>query len=398
MVVFYFVVFFVGLATAAHSAYKTSFNVAVVITVHDRTTYIEHVIQGWSNCWKANETAVILGVDGHPPTLGSFYEEIENRYSRFFESFVIHYMDIHDRQHSNENVKKAWLASLLFGLAFAPREDTVVVKSEDDWYPAKDAIIVAKHLMATLCSRCAVVNIGNWAQFDDTPTTDLGYFLFEEERLHNFGMSWTREAFRRLFLPHVDFFARYGDHNWDWTIGAMMQAKIFPDHTVRPKMSRLLHVGKCGGAHYQSDKSPEDCKKEMILSIADFDRMQVGRLTESISTSMLIDIAKKHANGQNLKFYGPDSGWAPTHDPTPERTVEIYREIIRRFVPAHIGYNLPEDECAALCGKNAGVEVYDPSSSVCGGYIRCSTCVRMVCPSGYTFTDAGCKEIDDAFC
>jgi hypothetical protein len=141
------------------------YGVVVLITVHDRTTYIGAVVDGWARARRANETTLIVAVDGHP--LGDYYDaEIRARYAPRFAAVVVHYMDVHDRRHSSgENLKKAWLASLIFAASFAPRDDTVIIKSEDDWYPARDAIVVAKHSYSLRCERCAFVNIGNWVQF-----------------------------------------------------------------------------------------------------------------------------------------------------------------------------------------------------------------------------------------
>jgi hypothetical protein len=220
---------------------------------------------------------------------------------------------------------------------------------------------------------------------------------FREERLHNFGMLWTRGAFRRHFLPHVHAFATYGDHNWDWTLGWLMQRGALLPHTVRPDVSRLLHLGRCGGTHYTKDatKSAEQCRADMIEAIASFERVHAVDVDMQTFEQQLRAFADAHRGGRGLAFTGAAGGSAPVRTDNAPALVAQYEAIVRRLVPVHIGYEIDRAQCP--CNGTTTRYIYDMDAENCRGYIDCEACTRYECPAGQTF-DGQCTDIAHGAC
>lgn len=149
-----------------------------------------------------------------------------------------------------------WKLNMVFGgIRELSGKNSPILLLEDDNYVVPDLIHVMKRmreLRKSSCPDCLAITLGAYDATTDYKKlggyADVTSWISSQ---HNIGMVVEQDFFDKLSTC-AEFFCKYDDYNWDWSLQATA-LKCIPSHlyTMVMKVPRVYHLG-CTGFHQKS--------------------------------------------------------------------------------------------------------------------------------------------------
>lgn len=324
-----------------------SIDFVIVVQVHNRSQYLEKLIQSISRSPGINRTLLVFSHDFFSREINRLIQSIEFcRVLQIFYPFNIQiYSDTfpgqdpkdcepkmgkaeaeksncnnwkHPDKYGNYRVAKYsqvkhhwwWKMNYVFdGVARLQKYDGWMLLLEEDHYVSPDFLHVFEQMISRqkeLCDECTIITLGAYLKTYDTysdMTSQLAVQPWFSSR-HNMGMSLNRDTWNKI-RDCAKNFCFFDDYNWDWSL-MHVNLKCMKPPTFRvlfAKAPRVFHIGDCG-IHHSGKQCTADSSSTNVQNI-------LNRASNQLFPTKL-DVAERTA--KTLKAPKENGGWGDVRD------------------------------------------------------------------------------------
>ncbi|XP_011494709.1 PREDICTED: alpha-1,6-mannosyl-glycoprotein 2-beta-N-acetylglucosaminyltransferase isoform X4 [Ceratosolen solmsi marchali] len=331
----------------------------IVVQVHDRLTYLRHLIISLAQAKGIEQTLLIFSHDVWNPDINYLIQNVDFcRVMQIYYPYSIQmYPKIFPGESPNDcprNMRKEqamnlgctnaqypdlyghyreakftqtkhhwwWKANRVFDQLTIMRNHTgVVLFLEEDHYVAEDFLHVLRlmeHTCRHSCERCNVLSLGTYLKTynyyaDFSKKAEVIPWISSK---HNMGMALNRATWEKLRRCAAQF-CLYDDYNWDWSLQHVAQTCLPPSRgagvaprvdsgliTMMMRAPRVFHIGECGVHHKK-----ENCESTTVIAkIQKVLRSAQNNLYPSQLTLTVASISKR------TKLRKGNGGWGDVRD------------------------------------------------------------------------------------
>lgn len=319
----------------------------IVVQVHNRSQYLEKLIQSISRAPGIDRTVLVFSHDFFSREINRLVQSITFcRVLQIFYPFNIQiYSDTFPGQdpqdcppkvgkieaekincnnwkdpdkYGNYRVAKYsqvkhhwwWKMNYVFdGVARLRHFNGWVLLLEEDHYVSPDFLHVFQQIIdkkKELCSECAIITLGAYLKsynaYAET-TSQLAIQPWFSSR-HNMGMSLNRDTWNRI-RDCAKNFCYFDDYNWDWSLMHvnLKCMKPPPFKVLFAKAPRVFHIGDCG-IHHSGKQCTADSSATMVQEI----------LNKASDQLFPKDLKVTERTQKTLKAPKENGGWGDSRD------------------------------------------------------------------------------------
>ncbi|KAJ8680206.1 hypothetical protein QAD02_015993, partial [Eretmocerus hayati] len=331
----------------------------IVIQVHDRLTYLRHLVISLAQARGIENTLIVFSHDVWNADINYLVQNVD--FARVMQIFYPHSIQTHPHSFPGEslndcprNIRKEqalklgctnahhpdlyghyreakftqtkhhwwWKANRVFDHLTILRNHTgMVLFLEEDHYVAEDFLHVLRLMERTArnnCERCNVLSLGTYLKTynyyaDFTKRAEVIPWISSK---HNMGMAFNRVTWSKLRNCAAQF-CSYDDYNWDWSLQHIAQTCLPPSRGagVAPRLDsglvammmrapRVFHIGECGVHHKKAN-----CESTSVIAkVQTVLRSARGSLYPTQLTLTVAALSKK------TKLRKGNGGWGDFRD------------------------------------------------------------------------------------
>ncbi|XP_023317641.1 alpha-1,6-mannosyl-glycoprotein 2-beta-N-acetylglucosaminyltransferase isoform X2 [Trichogramma pretiosum] len=331
----------------------------IVVQVHDRLTYLRHLIISLAQARGIEQTLLVFSHDVWNPDINYLVQNVD--FCRVMQIFYPYSIQTHPDTFPGEspndcprNIRKEqaaqmgctnaqhpdlyghyreakftqtkhhwwWKANRVFDQLTVTRNHTgMVLFLEEDHYVAEDFLHVLRLMERTCkhnCERCNVLSLGTYLKTynyyaDVSKKVEVIPWISSK---HNMGMAFNRVTWMKLRRCAAQF-CSYDDYNWDWSLQHIAQTCLPPSRgagvaprldsgliTMMMRAPRVFHIGECGVHHKKAN-----CEStQVIAKVQNVLRAARNHLYPSQLTLTLAAVSKK------TKLRKGNGGWGDVRD------------------------------------------------------------------------------------
>ncbi|XP_071054481.1 alpha-1,6-mannosyl-glycoprotein 2-beta-N-acetylglucosaminyltransferase isoform X2 [Onthophagus taurus] len=278
-------------------------SVIIIVQVHDRITYLRHLIVSLAQAQDISQALLIFSHDIFDEEINSLVQSID--FCKVMQVFYPFSIQTHPNEFPGEdpndcsrNLKRDealvqkcnnapypdlyghyreakftqtkhhwwWKANRVFNQLEVTRNHTgLVVFLEEDHFVAQDFIHVLKlmdNTCKTSCPQCNILSLGTYLKtfsyYADSKKVEITPWISSK---HNMGMAFNRTTWN-LIRNCSEFFCKYDDYNWDWSLQHVSQYCLKQRlHAMVIRGPRVFHIGECGVHHKKNN-----CESTGVIS------------------------------------------------------------------------------------------------------------------------------------
>ncbi|CAH0561827.1 unnamed protein product [Brassicogethes aeneus] len=278
-------------------------SVVIVIQIHDRITYLRHLIVSLAQARDISQALLVFSHDFYDEEINALIQSID--FCKVIQIFYPYSIQTHPREFPGEdpndcprNMKKEqamntecnnalypdlyghyreakftqtkhhwwWKSNRVFSQLEVTRNHSgLVVFLEEDHYVAEDFIYVLKLMDKTCkdsCRHCNVLSLGTYLKtynyYEDAKKVEITPWISSK---HNMGMAINRTTWEQI-VQCASFFCKYDDYNWDWSLQHISQNCLKQKlHAMVVRGPRVFHIGECGVHHKKNN-----CESTAVVS------------------------------------------------------------------------------------------------------------------------------------
>ncbi|XP_062139548.1 alpha-1,6-mannosyl-glycoprotein 2-beta-N-acetylglucosaminyltransferase-like [Drosophila sulfurigaster albostrigata] len=273
----------------------TNDSVIVLIQVHKRIEYLEHLIYSLSLARNISQALLIFSHDYYDNVINDLVQSI--KFCKVMQIFYPHSVQMHPNEFPGDDPNECsqqssmegnplskcnnvlhianvtqmkhhwwWKANMVFnGLEITKHHKGLVLFLEEDHYVAEDflhVLLLMQESRGNLCPDCNVLALGNYLK-------SLQYFTYHKKveaepwyvGKHNMGFAINRTLWTNINRCAKSF-CNYNDYNWDWSLQHASSWCLKRQLLVMAiKGTRVFHIGNCGFHH-----SSDDCTSVNLIT------------------------------------------------------------------------------------------------------------------------------------
>ncbi|XP_060074336.1 alpha-1,6-mannosyl-glycoprotein 2-beta-N-acetylglucosaminyltransferase-like [Ylistrum balloti] len=175
-----------------------------------------------------------------------------------------------------------------------------VLLLEEDYYVAPDIITVIQmmnNLKKRDCKECRMLTAGNYDKTQsfvvNSGKVELATFISSR---HNMGMTFARDLWNEIKKCAKEF-CDFDDYNWDWTLQHLsMKCIANKVQVMKMKATRVFHMGDCG-VHHKGKKCEPLVKQKQIEKILQDNQQHLNPNVMKVAGTSKIKIRDPKPNG-----------------------------------------------------------------------------------------------------
>ncbi|KAF2885693.1 hypothetical protein ILUMI_20466 [Ignelater luminosus] len=278
-------------------------SVVIVIQVHDRITYLRHLIVSLAQARDISQVLLVFSHDYYDEDINSLIQSVD--FCKVIQIFYPYSIQTHPKEFPGEDpwdcprdikreqalIRKCnnalfpdlyghyreakftqtkhhwwWKANRVFNQLEVTRNHSgLVVFLEEDHYVAEDFIHVLKLMERTCkeaCKHCNILSLGTYLKtynyYGDAKKVEITPWVSSK---HNMGMAFNRSTWMQM-VQCAEFFCKYDDYNWDWSLQHVSQNCLKQKlHAMVVRGPRVFHIGECGVHHKKTN-----CESTAVIS------------------------------------------------------------------------------------------------------------------------------------
>ncbi|XP_019880285.1 alpha-1,6-mannosyl-glycoprotein 2-beta-N-acetylglucosaminyltransferase isoform X2 [Aethina tumida] len=278
-------------------------SVVIVIQIHDRITYLRHLIVSLAQARDISQALLVFSHDYYDEEINALIQSID--FCKVIQIFYPYSIQTHPNEFPGEDpndcprdIKKEqamltecnnalypdlyghyreakftqtkhhwwWKANRVFSQLEVTRNHSgLVVFLEEDHYVAEDFIYVLKLMDKTCkesCKHCNVLSLGTYLKtynyYGDAKKVEITPWVSSK---HNMGMAINRSTWEQI-VNCASYFCHYDDYNWDWSLQHISQNCLKQKlHAMVVRGPRVFHIGECGVHHKKNN-----CESTAVIS------------------------------------------------------------------------------------------------------------------------------------
>ncbi|XP_018566686.1 alpha-1,6-mannosyl-glycoprotein 2-beta-N-acetylglucosaminyltransferase isoform X2 [Anoplophora glabripennis] len=278
-------------------------SVVIVIQIHDRITYLRHLIVSLAQARGISQTLLVFSHDYYDEEMNSLVQSVD--FCKVIQIFYPYSIQTHPHEFPGEDpgdcprdmkreqamLKKCnnalypdlyghyreakftqtkhhwwWKANRVFNQLEVTRNHTgLVVFLEEDHYVAEDFIHILKLMERRCnesCKHCNILSLGTYLKtynyYGDSKKVEITPWISSK---HNMGMAFNRTTWMQI-IECATYFCKYDDYNWDWSLQHISQNCLKQKlHAMVARGPRVFHIGECGVHHKKNN-----CESTSVIS------------------------------------------------------------------------------------------------------------------------------------
>lgn len=325
----------------------TNETLIITIQVHDRISYLAHLIQSLREAKDISKVLLITSHDLYNETINQMIESID--FCMVMQIFFPFSIQTHPLMFPGEDPKDCprnitrklaerdqcknyqypdmyghyrearftqikhhvwWKLNRVFDQLEATKNNNgYVLILEEDYYLAPDFISTFNLMRSKTikeCPKCNIFSLGGYTEKIDNRNFDQLDFLPWISFRHNMGMLINRTTWNEI-KKCTNYFCDYDDYNYDWSLQNVnlncLQNHLFVSIIRGP---RVFHLGECGVHHVKKDCNPDDKLKDVL------ELLRVAKNKNFIFPSKLNK--GRESFFQSTDSLNPNGGWGDLRD------------------------------------------------------------------------------------
>lgn len=280
-------------------------HIIIVLYVHNRSQYLQVVVNSLSKVVGINETLLIVSHDGYFENMNKVIDGIRFcQVKQIFAPYSPHLFsngfpgvspgDCKDKddprkkhcignpdQYGNHRSPKIvslkhhwwWMMNTVWdGLKETRHHSGHILFIEEDHYIFPNAYRNLQMLISLKSEKCSDCYAANLAPSDVTSRGEGSEALIAE-RMGNVGYSFNRTVWRKIHNKAREF-CFFDEYNWDITMWATVYPSFrSPVYTLRGPRTSALHFGKCGLHQGQGEEKACIDKGTVNIPIEEYDKV-----------------------------------------------------------------------------------------------------------------------------
>ncbi|XP_044257044.1 alpha-1,6-mannosyl-glycoprotein 2-beta-N-acetylglucosaminyltransferase isoform X4 [Tribolium madens] len=278
-------------------------SVVIVIQIHDRITYLRHLIVSLAQARGISQALLVFSHDFYDEEINSLVQSVD--FCKVIQIFYPYSIQTHPHEFPGEDpndcprdikreqalIQKCnnalypdlyghyreakftqtkhhwwWKANRVFNQLEITRNHTgLVVFLEEDHYVAEDFIYILRLMEKTCkesCKHCNILSLGTYLKtfnyYGDAKKVEITPWISSK---HNMGMAFNRSTWMDI-VGCADYFCKYDDYNWDWSLQHISQNCLkHKFHAMVVRGPRVFHIGECGVHHKKNN-----CESTAVIS------------------------------------------------------------------------------------------------------------------------------------
>ncbi|KAJ8926888.1 hypothetical protein NQ314_020739 [Rhamnusium bicolor] len=278
-------------------------SVVIVIQIHDRITYLRHLIVSLAQARGISQALLVFSHDYYDEEMNSLVQSVD--FCKVVQIFYPYSIQTHPNEFPGEDpgdcprdMKREqamltkcnnalypdlyghyreakftqtkhhwwWKANRVFHQLEVTRNHSgLVVFLEEDHYVAEDFIHILKLMEKTCresCKHCNILSLGTYLKtynyYGDSKKVEITPWISSK---HNMGMAFNRSTWMQI-VECAAYFCKYDDYNWDWSLQHISQNCLKQKlHAMVARGPRVFHIGECGVHHKK-----KNCESTSVIS------------------------------------------------------------------------------------------------------------------------------------